>query len=212
MKKKYIMFFLISTVYIARVFSNEDYNRGYMEGYLACQNGEENKIVVSINKDLANQLVFGAWSYTYIDKNFGSFEIDDSYSYICTDVLKNATFSNKVVNDSKLSAMLVIEKKSVAIILLENGTDIVSGSSDNPRMYNILINCDSKAYKFHASNNEGRLWLNDSEYQNFINILQKEKPITINITETTYNTSSFYSVNNIDTTGFNSAYKKLISK
>lgn len=200
--KKLIVLFLSTMVIISSIFASSDYDQGYLDGYAACQNGEENAVQKRLEQK-SHLDDMGVWILNHYVDSFGD-ETDEGY----LSTIMTGTFSNSATTNSDLIAYFLIDEDEVDLKLLEYGDYEVKGDST----YSFDVKCDGCVYRYTAHNSGDRLSLDASCAQRFIQILQTEKPITLSIQENSRYSASSYLLRNIDTTGFNNALKQLVAE
>lgn len=189
--KKIIMLILILTIVMTSLFAASDYEEGYLDGYKACQNGKDN--IYSSNKSVKSH-DFGVWNIHYYLDNFGDVT-DDGYLFIKANY---GTIGFKIEKDTVEFQIFPNNPKFQLYKYYISRTD-----------WKIYIKCENSRYEFDLDYSSFNLFLDNNSYQDFIELLMKEKPITVNIVPKGY--SQNYLQREIETTGFNNAYKELIN-
>lgn len=193
---------LVSVCLFADAAYSDDYKAGYQDGYIDALSSRQNKFLPIVD-DVSTE---SQWAKYYYVDDFG--DATDEV-YLTTKKAIYGTFTNSATQDSLLKIYPLIDETNSSFVLYEYEDSLVTGSSDYPGKYIILIRDEKgKDWSIGGSNFGDRVAIQSIKRDLFNNLLVTNKHLKVRITEQSNYYPSSYRFD-IDTTGFKELYSAL---
>lgn len=152
--------------------------------------------------------MMGVWAMRYYVDDF---DMPTDKAYIYNKNYFTGTFSNSATTDSKLYAMILVDKSDISIFLYEYGRSQVKNSSSRyADGYDVIIRLsDGKKVEYEAYIYAGgdRMYFEDKDYNSIVNILKSGEEIAIYIVEQERTTTNY--LFKVDTSNFADVFKEM---
>lgn len=147
---------------------------------------------------------FSLWE---IGEYTDEFDRPTGKKYISIEV--DGTFSNSATTDSKLIAILQIDRDNIGIMLFEYGSHIVKGIFDYEDYSITILDDNGQKHYFTGTIYEGgtRVYFEDSDRTKIINLLNSNDDVKIYVKSTKYSISTYLFT--VNTKGFSSTYNSI---
>lgn len=148
---------------------------------------------------------FSAWEISeYTDE----FNMPTSEKYIISIDLYG-TFSNSATTNSKLYAALQIDKSDIGIMLWEYGSHLVKGTFDSESYPITILDSSGAKHSFTGTiyKSDTRVYFRSADRERVLNLLRNNNKLSIYLKSSKYSISTY--LFEIDTKGFNEAYKQI---
>ncbi len=201
--KKFIVLILSMLVVTSSIFGANDYKKGYLDGYTACQQGRNN---VYQNNESKKTMDKGVWDIFYYLDNYGDVS-DDGYIF--------NTNGKESMKDDFYAVYFMVGKNNANIDIYRLNKPVLYDAYNRyVGEWKLYIKCENIKYEYDMVDTVVKekfgMGIKTSDFHEFKELLMKEKPLTINLVHVGYSWN--YLVRDIDITGFKTAYEELINK